>query len=64
MRNSLAVMLAFLPLVQAQDSRLLKSVEPRYERYNEDLAADFDVANASVTLAIQADGKAGSLLKH
>lgn len=57
MRTSLAVMLAFLPLVQAQDSRLLKSVEPSYDRYSEDLTADFDVANASVTLAIQADGK-------
>lgn len=57
MRTSLAVMLAFLPLVQAQDPRLLKSVEPNYDRYNEDLTAGFDVANASVTLAIQADGK-------
>jgi len=50
-------MLAFLPLVQAQDLRLLKSVEPRYDRYSEDLATDFDAANASVTITVLANGK-------
>ena len=56
-------MLAFLPLVQAQDSQLIKSVEPRYDKYNADLVADFDVASASVTMAIQADGKPFTLDK-
>jgi len=56
-------MLAFLPLVQAQDSQLIKSVEPRYDKYNADLLADFDVASASVTMAIQADGKPFTLDK-
>jgi|WetSurMetagenome_2_1015567.scaffolds.fasta_scaffold355687_1 hypothetical protein len=57
MRNLLAVALAFLPLVQAQDSRLLKSVEPRYDKYSEDLATDFESASASVTITVLANGK-------
>jgi hypothetical protein len=56
-------MLAALPLVQAQDPRLLKSVEPRYDKYNEGLATDFDVASASVTLTVLANGKPFSLDK-
>jgi TonB family protein len=50
-------MLAFLPLVQAQDSLLLKSVEPGYGKYSEDLATDFDTASASVTITVLANGK-------
>lgn len=57
MRTLLAGMLAFLPLVQAQDSRLLKTVEPQYGKYSEDLATDFDVVNASVTITVLATGK-------
>ncbi|MEP7355404.1 MAG: energy transducer TonB [Acidobacteriota bacterium] len=57
MRTLLALTVAFLPLLQAQDSRMLKSVEPRYDTYSEDLATDFDVASASVTLTIGSDGK-------
>ena len=57
MRTLLAGMLAFLPLVQAQDSRLLKSVEPSYDQYSEDLATDFNVASASVTMTVLANGK-------
>jgi hypothetical protein len=63
MRTLLAVMLAFLPLVLAQDSLLLKSVEPSYDKYNEDLATDFDAASASVTLTVLANGKPFSLDK-
>ncbi len=55
-RTRLTVMLAFLPLVQAQDSLLLKSVEPRYDIYSEELATDFDVASASVTITVLANG--------
>jgi TonB family protein len=57
MRTLLVGMLAFLPLVQAQDSRLLKSVEPNYDKYDGDLATDFDVASASVTLTVLPTGK-------
>ncbi len=57
MRTLLVVILALLPLVQAQDSRLLKSSEPRYDNYNEDLATDFDTASASVTMTVLANGK-------
>jgi hypothetical protein len=57
MRTLLAVTLTFLPLVQAQDSRLLKSVEPRYDEYSEDLATDFYEASASVTITVLANGK-------
>ena len=56
-RALLAVMFAFLPLVQAQDSPLLRSVEPRYDKYSEDLATDFDAASASVTITVLANGK-------
>ena len=63
MRTLLAGMLAFLPLVQAQDSRLLKSVEPRYDRFNEDLATDFDASTASVTLTVLPNGKPFALDK-
>jgi len=63
MRTQLALMLAFLPLVQAQDSRLLKSAEPNYAKYNEDLTTDFDAASASVTLTVLADGTPFSLDK-
>ena len=57
MRALPAVMFAFLPLVQAQDSPLLRSVEPRYDKYSEDLATDFDAAIASVTITVLANGK-------
>lgn len=57
MRTLLAVMLALLPLIQAQDSLLLKSVEPNYDKYSEDLATDFSTAGASVTIAVLANGK-------
>lgn len=55
-------MLAFLPLMQtqdaqAQDSPLLKSVEPNYDQHSEDLATDFAEATASVTLTVLSDGK-------
>jgi len=50
-------MFAFLSLVQAQDSPLLRSVEPRYDKYSEDLATDFVDASASVTITVLADGK-------
>ena len=63
MRTLLAGMLVFLPLVQAQDSQLLKSVEPRYDKYNEGLATDFDAASASVTITVLANGKALGLDK-
>jgi protein TonB len=61
MRTLLAGMLAFLPLVQAQDSRLLKSVEPNYGKYDQDLATDFNTVSASVTLTVLANGKPFSL---
>lgn len=57
MRILLAVMLAFLPLVQAQDPQLLKSVEPQYEKFSPDLAANFEAATASVTLTVMATGE-------
>lgn len=57
MRTLLAAVLAFLPLVQAQDWLLLKSVEPEYDKYSEDLAADFDTTIASVTMTVMAKGK-------
>ena len=57
MRTLLAGLLAFLPLVQAQDSRLLKSVEPNYAKYDEDLVTDFTTATASVTVTVLATGK-------
>lgn len=57
MRTLLALILAFLPLVQAQDSPLLKSVEPRYDQYSEELATDFVDASASVTITVLSDGK-------
>ncbi|MEP6962718.1 MAG: hypothetical protein ABI995_11620 [Acidobacteriota bacterium] len=63
MRTQLAVMLAILPLVQEQDSLLLKSVEPRYDTYSEDLATDFDTASASVTMTVMANGKPFALDK-
>lgn len=50
-------MLAFVPLAQAQDSLLLKSVGPRYDKYNEDLTTNFDTASASVTMTVLATGK-------
>ena len=50
-------MFAFLPLVQAQDSPLLRSVEPKYDKYSEDLTTDFDTASASVTITVLANGK-------
>lgn len=58
-------MLAVLPAVQikAQDSRLLKSVEPRYDQYNQDLATDFAAASASVTITVLANGKPFALDK-
>lgn len=56
-------MLAFLPLVLAQDSRLLKFVEPRYDQYSEDLTTDYDAAIASVTITVLADGKPFTLDK-
>ncbi len=57
MRTLLAGMLAFLPLVYAQDPRLLKSVEPNYDKYDVDLATDFNTVNASVTITVLATGK-------
>lgn len=51
------MILAFLPLVQAQDGLLLKSVEPRYDKYSEDLATDFNAASASVTMTVMSNGK-------
>jgi hypothetical protein len=63
MRTLLAGIFAFLPLIQAQDSLLLKSVEPRYDKYDEGLATDFDVASASVTLTVLASGKPFELYK-
>ncbi len=59
MRTLLAVMLAFLPLVEAQDS-VLKSIEPDYAKYNPELAADFSTATPTVTLTV-ANGRALSL---
>ncbi len=53
---------AFLPLTQAQDSRLLKSAEPNYAKYSPELTADFDTVTASVTLIVQANGKPFSLV--
>jgi TonB family protein len=61
MRTVLAAMLAFLPLVQAQDSAPLKSVEPDYDKYSADLATDFDNIKATVALTIAANGKPFSL---
>jgi TonB family protein len=57
MRPLVAVVLAFLPLGQAQDSPLLRSVEPKYDQYSEELATDFVDASASVTITVLADGK-------
>ena len=48
---------AFLPLLPAQDLQVLKSAEPRYEQYSPELAANFDTANASVTVTVLANGK-------
>jgi TonB family protein len=56
-RTLLAAIFAFLPLVQAQDSPLLKSVEPNYDQYSEDLATDFVEASASVTITVLATGQ-------
>ena len=50
-------MLAFLPLIQAQDSWVLKSVEPDYGKYSPDLVTDFETAIAPVTVTVQANGK-------
>ena len=61
MRAFLVGIIACLPLVQAQDSRLLKSVEPRYETFSPELATDFDATKASVTLTVLPNGKPLSL---
>jgi hypothetical protein len=61
MQTLLAGMLAFLLPMQAQDLRLLKSAEPNYGRYNEQLATDFETTSASVTLGVLANGKPFSL---
>lgn len=42
---------------------LLKSVEPNYDKYNQDLMTDFDVASASVTVTVLASGKPFELYK-
>jgi TonB family protein len=60
-RTFLVAILACLPLLQAQDSRLLKSVEPRYETFSPELTMDFVASNASVTLTVLANGKPLSL---
>ena len=57
------MLLVLLPLVQAQDARLLKSVEPDYGKYDADLATDFDTVTASVTMTVQANGMPFSLDK-
>jgi hypothetical protein len=60
MRTLLAIALA-LPLVHAQDARLLKAVEPRYDQYSTELATNFETANARVILNVLATGKPFSL---
>jgi TonB family protein len=56
MRTLLAVMLAFLPLIQAQDPAVLKSAEPDYDKYNPELATGFDTTIAPVTVTVLSNG--------
>lgn len=57
MRTLLALTFVLLPLVHAQDSWVLKSVDPDYEKYNPDLVTGFETAIAPVTVTVQANGK-------
>jgi TonB family protein len=57
MRTLLPLVLALLPLVQAQDSAVLKSVEPNYGKYNPELATDFETVNTPVTVTVLSNGK-------
>lgn len=57
MRSGLVALLVFLPLVQAQDSPVLKAVEPRYDQYSQDLTTNYVDTSASVTIKVLANGK-------
>lgn len=62
MRTLVAGMLACVALLQAQDARLLKLAVPDYAQYSQELAADFDAANATLTLSVMANGKPLALI--
>lgn len=63
MRISPVLALAFLSLAHAQDSPVLKSVEPDYAKYSQHLLTDYVEVNASVTLTVLANGKPFELYK-
>lgn len=62
MRAALIRLLVAMPFAWAQESPLLKSVEPAYEKYDE-LKSGFQMVSTQVTLAVLADGTPNELLK-